>query len=202
MSSSQRSVNSAEVSRSVEDMLAWEQERLQKLAIKAHEKARRESAEVTGKPKITKKAQVLTQKMKAEMTTEEDDLDALSNDYLSVMAHSVGSKSVGERLYEYDEVQRLKKAHLRSVLEEEARQAAKPQLNLVSQELAGRRDREVVHERLYNQFEQRQLLGQMNGFLTDGHLASHDEQTGEHMGMMFVCCYCFIYTCCNALISM
>eukprot|EP01031_Cornospumella_fuschlensis_P038316 gene38316-46562_t len=181
MASSQRSVNSTEVSRSVEDMLAWEQERLQKLAIRAHEKAQRESAEVTGKPKITKKAQILTQKMKAEIAAEDDDMDALSSDYLSVVAHSVGSKSVGERLYEYDEVQRLKKAHLRSVLEEEARQSAKPQLNPVSQELAGRRDREVVHERLYNQFEQRQLQSQINGFLADGHLASHDEQTGQKL---------------------
>lgn len=148
------------MSRSVEDMLAWEEQRRERLAAKAKAIAEQESAAVTGCPTITRKARMLR-------SAQEDDGSV-----------STATKSVQERLYDYEDVRRSRLQRLHELQDQAIREAAIPKIDEHSARLVRRQQEGSVHQRLYVLARQ-----QSNGgtAAAGGRLLQHDEQTGQRL---------------------
>lgn len=147
------------LNRSVEDMLAWEENRKQRLIRQAEEKVQQESAEITGKPIITKRAEQLSRRKT------DDNYEAQFND-----------PNVVRRLHHYEERKQIKIQRIREEEELQARKQAVPKITSYSRELS-RKDR--AHDDRFNALSRLQL--RTEEFLEASRLETHDEFTGQKL---------------------
>lgn len=143
---------SKSLSRNVDDMLAWEQKRKQKLAMKQMELEALELESLTGKPMVTKTAERLARQWQEQDDGISDTTSVVSG-VTGISAYTNRTHSVQDRLLYYDE---QRKAKLQRLKEEQAvaiRAAANPKVAPHSANLQRPGD---VADRLYNLAHQKQ----------------------------------------------
>lgn len=166
--------------RSVEDMLQWEKERQAKLQARAQMIDEQHRTEQTGRPQVTKLANKLAQRWR------EDEEDATLGNYdAQSVATSIASKSVQERLYEYEDRKKMKLQMMIDRQNYEARMNAKPKLvsrsaNYVRGGQSVASEEGSVSERLYALAELRKV-NPMPSMINGSKPIQHDETTGQRL---------------------
>jgi hypothetical protein len=183
---------SKSIHRTVDDMLAWDVKRKQKIAQRAQAQAELQQQEYTAKPVISRKAEQLYQQAMGNDLVSysspggggEQDYDNNSYNMNSVSTQ----KSLVNRLMEYDEKKKWKLEQMREEERQKQRKDAIPRINHYyppsahynygtgSPETAASTD---VASRLYALAQQEN--DQKNQFLGQGRLESHDEKTGQRL---------------------